>query len=68
TFVLDILGLKNEHAENEELPKVLDFIVNLRNEAKSDRDYATSDKIRDGLQKIGFQLKDGKEGTTWSKV
>jgi cysteinyl-tRNA synthetase len=68
TFVLDILGLKNEHSENEELPKVLDFVVNLRNEAKQNRDYATSDKIRDGLQKIGFQLKDGKEGTTWNKV
>ncbi|RYZ97731.1 MAG: cysteine--tRNA ligase, partial [Sphingobacteriaceae bacterium] len=68
TFVLDILGLKNEHAENEELPRVLDFVVNLRNEAKTNRDYATSDRIRDGLQKIGFQLKDGKEGTNWSKV
>ncbi|RCH55765.1 cysteine--tRNA ligase [Mucilaginibacter hurinus] len=68
TFVLDVLGLKNEHTENEALPKVLDFIVNLRNQAKTDRDYATSDKIRDGLQKVGFQLKDSKEGTTWSKI
>src|ERR1700748_2346954 len=67
-FILDILGLKNEQAANDDLPKVLDMIVELRNGAKINRDYATSDKIRDGLQQIGFQLKDGKEGTTWSKI
>jgi cysteinyl-tRNA synthetase len=67
-FILDILGLKNEQAAGDDLPKVLDMIVELRNGAKTNRDYATSDKIRDGLQQIGFQLKDGKEGTTWSKI
>ncbi|OKS88424.1 cysteine--tRNA ligase [Mucilaginibacter polytrichastri] len=67
-FVTEILGLKNEQASTDELPKVVDFIVNLRNEAKTNRDYATSDKIRDGLQKIGIQLKDAKEGTTWTKI
>ncbi|RKR85287.1 cysteinyl-tRNA synthetase [Mucilaginibacter gracilis] len=67
-FVVDILGLKNEQAANDELPKVIDFIINLRSEAKSNMDYATSDKIRNGLQQIGFQLKDSKEGTTWSKI
>ncbi len=68
TFVSGILGLKNEQAGTDELPVVMDLIVNLRSEAKTNRDYATSDKIRDGLQKIGFQLKDSKEGTTWSKI
>lgn len=68
TFVFDILGLKNEQAANNDLPKVLELIVSLRNEAKLNKDYATSDKIRDGLQKIGFQLKDSKEGTNWSKI
>jgi cysteinyl-tRNA synthetase len=68
TFVFDVLGLKNEQAANDDLPKVLNLIVNLRNEAKGNQDYATSDKIRDGLQKIGFQLKDSKEGTNWSKI
>lgn len=67
-FITDILGLKNEQAGDDDLPKVLDMIVSLRSEAKTNSDYATSDKIRDGLQKIGFQLKDGKEGTTWSKI
>jgi cysteinyl-tRNA synthetase len=68
TFVFDVLGLKNEQAANDDLPKVLNLVVTLRNEAKSNQDYATSDKIRDGLQKIGFQLKDSKEGTNWSKI
>ncbi|MCJ8211406.1 cysteine--tRNA ligase [Mucilaginibacter sp. RS28] len=67
-FVFDVLGLKNEQATGDDLPRVLDFIVNLRSEAKTNRDYATSDKIRDGLQHIGIQLKDSKEGTTWSKI
>jgi len=67
-FVFDVLGLKNEHAANDDLPKVLNFIVELRSEAKSNQDYATSDKIRVGLQKIGFQLKDSKDGTNWDKI
>jgi cysteinyl-tRNA synthetase len=68
TFVFDILGLTNEQAATDDLPKILNLIVTLRNEAKTNHDYATSDKIRDGLQKIGFQLKDSKEGTNWSKI
>ena len=68
TFVLDVLGLKNEQAANDDLPKILNLIVTLRNEAKTNHDFATSDKIRNGLQKIGFQLNDSKEGTNWSKI
>ncbi|MDB4904389.1 MAG: cysteine--tRNA ligase [Mucilaginibacter sp.] len=68
TFVFDVLGLKNEQAANDDLPKILNLIVTLRNEAKTNHDYATSDKIRNGLQKIGFQLNDSKEGTNWSKI
>jgi cysteinyl-tRNA synthetase len=67
-FVVDVLGLKSEQAANDELPKVIDFIIGLRSEAKTNSDYATSDKIRIGLQEIGFQLKDSKEGTTWTKI
>jgi len=68
TFVFDILGLKDEQAANDDLPKLLSFIVDLRSEAKNNHDFATSDKIRNGLQQIGFQLKDSKEGTSWSKI
>ncbi|MCJ0741334.1 cysteine--tRNA ligase [Pedobacter montanisoli] len=67
-FVFDIFGLKNEEADNTDLNDVLDMIIDLRQEAKSNKDYATSDSIRIGLQKIGIQLKDSKEGTTWTKI
>jgi cysteinyl-tRNA synthetase len=67
-FVIDVLGLKDESAASDELPKVLDFVIDLRSEAKNNQDYATSDKIRQGLQKIGYQLKDSKEGTAWTKI
>ncbi|MDN3582272.1 cysteine--tRNA ligase [Mucilaginibacter flavus] len=67
SFVRDVLGLKDEQADNDDLPKILNLIVTLRNEAKANKDYATSDKIREGLSQIGFQLKDSKEGTLWSK-
>jgi cysteinyl-tRNA synthetase len=67
TFVLDVLGLKDEQADNDDLPNILNLIVELRGEAKINKDYAMSDKIRDGLARIGFQLKDSKDGTHWSK-
>ena len=67
-FVVEVLGLKDESAASEELPKVLDFVINLRSEAKSNQDYATSDKIRQVMQQIGYQLKDSKEGTSWTKI
>jgi cysteinyl-tRNA synthetase len=67
TFVLDVLGLKDEQADNDDLPNILNLIVDLRSEAKANKDYAMSDKIRDGLSKIGFQLKDSKDGTHWTK-
>ncbi|MEX8546411.1 MAG: cysteine--tRNA ligase [Mucilaginibacter sp.] len=67
-FVIDVLGLRDESAASDELPKVLDFVINLRSQAKTNQDYATSDKIRKGLQEIGYQLKDSKEGTSWTKI
>lgn len=67
-FVFDVLGLKDEESDNLELNSVLEMVIDLRKEAKENKDYATSDKIRIGLQELGIQLKDGKEGTTWSKA
>ncbi len=67
-FIIDVLGLKDESAASDELPNVLDLIINLRSEAKLNQDYATSDKIRQGMQKIGYQLNDSKEGTSWTKI
>jgi len=67
-FILNVLGLKNEQAADNDLPNVMEMVMELRKEAKQNRDYATSDKIRDGLQKIGFQLNDSKDGSSWNKL
>jgi cysteinyl-tRNA synthetase len=67
-FVFDILGLKEEASEDQSLNSLLDFVIKLRSEAKNNKDYATSDKIRIGLQQMGIQLKDNKDETIWSKV
>ncbi|MES2650446.1 MAG: cysteine--tRNA ligase [Bacteroidota bacterium] len=67
-FVFDVFGLKDEDSSNVELNDVLEMVIALRKEAKENKDYATSDKIRIGLQEMGIQLKDSKDGTTWSKV
>jgi len=67
-FVLDILGLKQEAAaaaDNGVLKEVVDFLLNLRMEAKTNKDWATSDKIRNGLTALGFDIKDKKDGFEW---
>ncbi|WP_276360513.1 cysteine--tRNA ligase [Daejeonella sp. H1SJ63] len=67
-FVFDVLGLKEESNQTDDMGQLLDFIISLRSEAKVNKDYATSDKIRIGLNALGIQLKDNKEGTTWNKI
>lgn len=68
TFVFDILGLKSEaeDSNSEILDGLMQMILNQRQQAKVNKDYATSDKIRDELIKLGIVVKDGKEGSTWS--
>ena len=69
SFVFDVLGLENaKHAEadTERLTGVVNLLIQLRNEARANKDFATSDKIRDELIAMGIQLKDGKDGTTFS--
>ena len=66
-FINDVLGLKNDIQATDDLEPVMDFILNIRTEAKANKDYATSDKIRIGLNEIGFEVKDGKDGSTWTK-
>ena len=67
-FIFEIFGLKDEESSNIELNSVLDMVIEIRKTAKENKDYATSDKIRIGLQSMGIQLKDSKEGTTWTKA
>ncbi|WP_149913276.1 cysteine--tRNA ligase [Sphingobacterium cavernae] len=69
-FVFDIMGLKDDQlgADNESVDKLMELVISLRNEAKTNKDYATSDKIRNELNAIGIQLKDSKDGTLWNKI
>lgn len=69
SFVFDILGLENRRSsdgESDKLAGVIELLIEMRNEARANKDFSTSDKIRDALQALGIQLKDGKEGTSFS--
>ena len=69
-FAFDLLGLKPEKGDNNEAReeaygKVVDMVLSLRSKAKADKDWTTSDKIRDALADAGFEVKDTKDGVTW---
>ncbi|WP_420400564.1 cysteine--tRNA ligase [Flagellimonas sp.] len=69
TFVYDVLGIENQTVaedNSQTLSGVVELLIGLRNEARANKDFATSDKIRDELIALGIQLKDGKDGTTFS--
>ncbi|AFD09349.1 cysteine--tRNA ligase [Solitalea canadensis] len=67
-FLFDIFGLQKEEHGSNNVGKVLDLLIDMRNNAKANKDYATSDTIRNKLLEIGYQLKDSKDGTTWSAL
>ncbi|WP_314819307.1 cysteine--tRNA ligase [Alloprevotella tannerae] len=68
-FAFDLLGLKPEadgNAQREEsFGKAVDLLLDVRQQAKAAKDWATSDKIRDDLAALGFAVKDTKDGATW---
>ena len=68
-FMFDILGLKEERGSSngreEAFGKVVDMLLEQRLVAKANKDWATSDKIRNELSALGFEIKDGKDGSTW---
>lgn len=67
-FVFDVLGLRNELQQDSsaKLSGVVEMLIGMRKNARDNKDWALSDKIRDELASLGIQLKDGKEGTTFS--
>ncbi len=70
TFMFDILGLKVENstmsnASNEAYEKAVDLLLDVRQEAKSHKDWQTADFIRNKLSEIGFEIKDTKDGAEW---
>jgi cysteinyl-tRNA synthetase len=69
TFLFDILGIKAEEGggsgREEAFGKVVDMLLEQRAIAKANKDWATSDKIRNELTALGFEIKDTKDGATW---
>lgn len=70
-FIYEIFGLKDEGEGtangNGTIDGVMQLVIDIRKSARENKDWGTSDKIRDALAELEIQLKDGKEGTTWSK-
>jgi len=67
-FIEDVLGLKSEVATSggsEAYKGAVDLLLNMRLEAKQNKDWATSDKIRNELTALGFEIKDTKDGFEW---
>jgi cysteinyl-tRNA synthetase len=68
-FVKDILGLRVEESNNTQdkaYKGAVDLLLEIRKQAKVNKDWATSDKIRDELANLGFSVKDTKDGFDWS--
>ncbi len=68
-FVFDVMGLKKEEETgkaNTALEGVMKLVLELRAKAKANKDFATSDEIRNKLAEANIQVKDGKEGTSWN--
>ena len=72
SFVFDVLGLKSKEAavqkdgNSTQVDSLVKMLINLRAEARANKDFATSDKIRDQLFEMGVELKDNKDGTVFT--
>ncbi|HET8754116.1 MAG TPA: DALR domain-containing protein, partial [Salinimicrobium sp.] len=70
TFIFEILGLvdldEKGNNSSEKLSGTIELLIKLRAEARANKDFATSDKIRDQLLELGIVLNDGKEGTSFA--
>jgi cysteinyl-tRNA synthetase len=71
TFIYEIFGLLDEEigsgGKNGVSDGLMQLIIELRQNARENKDWGTSDTIRDSLKELEIQVKDGKDGTTWSK-
>ena len=68
-FLFEILGienkLKDENISYDAFVKAVDILLEIRMQAKQNKDWATSDKIRNELTALGFEIKDTKDGFEW---
>jgi cysteinyl-tRNA synthetase len=67
SVIFDIFGLQDEAASNAgPVDGLMQLIIELRQQARENKDWPTSDKIRDALNEMHILIKDGKEGTSWT--
>ena len=72
-FLRDVLGLASEASQNQaegggdDAGALLDLLVDMRTDAKTNKDWGTADKIRDVLAAQGITIQDGKDGSSWSR-
>ena len=70
TFLVEILGIRVDEGGNSANLKpyhdAVDLLLDIRAKAKANKDWATSDLIRDRLAQIGFTVKDTKDGVEWN--
>ena len=69
-YIFDVFGLKDESAEGDSgqaiIGGLMELILEMRADARTNKDWGTSDKIRDTLNELQIKVKDGKDGTSWS--
>jgi cysteinyl-tRNA synthetase len=70
SFLFEVFGLKESvianDGEADKLDGVMHLVIDLRQGARERKDWGTADKIRDSLGALKIQVKDGKDGTSWS--
>lgn len=69
TFIFEVLGLLDETrqgAGSEVIEGLMELILDIRKQARDNKDWSTSDQIRDRLKASGIEIKDTKEGIEWS--
>ena len=66
-FATDILGLISikENREHNLTDEIMELVLKLRGNAKSTKDFTTADLIRDELNKLNINIKDGRNGSSW---
>ncbi|NND31383.1 MAG: cysteine--tRNA ligase [Saprospiraceae bacterium] len=69
-FLFNVFGLKDDSSDQDQdiVNGLMELIIDLRKDARTNKDWGTADKIRDGLTELSVQVKDGKDGTSWSKI
>lgn len=69
TYLFGILGIvkENESGDHSMLDGVMQLVLDIRSKVKAEKNYALSDEIRNQLTALGIEIKDGKEGSSWSK-